>query len=64
MLTVPDEAALRRWCDRLSDCNIRFQAFREADMGDQLTALATEPITGYDRRLFEGLPLLDLRRAA
>lgn len=59
VLTVPDEAELLRMRDRVHDCELRFEIFREADMRDEHTALATEPLGPENRRLFEKLPLLN-----
>jgi len=33
--------------------NIRFKEFREPDIGNQLTAIATEPVYGEQREFFK-----------
>lgn len=58
VLTVPDEAALMRWCERLDHAQVGYRYFREADMADQVTAVATEPLEPWQRKLFKQLPLL------
>jgi hypothetical protein len=55
---VRDEQRLGRWLDRLRAAGIRFRAFFEPDLGDQLTAAATEPVRGQQRDAFRDLRLL------
>jgi hypothetical protein len=55
---VRDEVRLGRWLDRLREAGIRFCAFFEPDLGDQLTAAATEPLRGEQRHIFRDLSLL------
>jgi hypothetical protein len=55
---VRDEVRLGRWLDRLRAAGVRFRAFFEPDLGDQLTAAATEPLRGQQRHVFRDLPLL------
>jgi hypothetical protein len=50
-----DEVRLGRWLDRLRAAGVRFRAFFEPDLGDQLTAAATEPLRGKQRDLFQNL---------
>lgn len=57
LLTVPDKAALLAMQDRCTAAGVRSRVFLEADIGDEPTALATEPINGQGRRLFQKLPL-------
>lgn len=57
LCTVPDEVELRHWAGELSEKKIRRYVFFEDDLGNQATALATEPIQGEARRLFRKLPL-------
>jgi hypothetical protein len=59
VLGVPDEPALQRALERTQHSGIRCRAFREADLDNQLTAFATEPIRGPLRRRFRGYRLLD-----
>jgi hypothetical protein len=55
---VRDEVRLGRCLDRLRAAGVRFRAFFDADLGDQLTAAATEPLRGRQRHIFRDLPLL------
>jgi hypothetical protein len=55
---VRDAFRLSRCLDRLSAAGVRCRAFHEPDLGGQLTALATEPISGPIRRLFRRYRLL------
>jgi hypothetical protein len=55
---VPDEPALFRCLDRVARLGVRHRAFREPDIGNQLTALATEPVFGARRRCFRKYRLL------
>jgi hypothetical protein len=55
---VRDEVRLGRWLDRLRAARVRFRAFFEPDLGDQLTAAATEALRGKQRNLFRDLRLL------
>ena len=58
ILTVADEERLNRVVYRLQDNSIPFQTFIEPDIGDQLTAIATAPVCGDNRRLFRKYALL------
>jgi len=55
---VKDEAALLKALKKLEDNGIRHTVFREADLDDQATAIATEPVYGETRRLFRNYQLL------
>jgi hypothetical protein len=55
---VRDEPRLCRCLDRLGTAGVRCRAFREPDLGGQLTAVATEPVRGPRRRLFRRYRLL------
>lgn len=57
ILSVPDEAALLRAYARLTEHGIPTHLFRESDLGDQATALASAPVVGEDRRRFSRYPL-------
>lgn len=50
---VNSETHLEQAAYRLEKAGIRYRPFREADIDDQLTAIATEPIFGEDRRHFK-----------
>lgn len=58
MCGVKTETQLENVCNRLSKQGIRFASFREPDIGDQLTSIATEPIFGEDRDFFRKFQLL------
>ena len=58
MLTVPTENDLVELSQQLAKTGIRHKRFNEADLGDEFTALATEPINGQKRRVFAKMPLL------
>ena len=55
---MKDEAALLKALKKLEDNGIRHTVFREADLDDQATAIATEPVYGETRRLFRNYQLL------
>jgi hypothetical protein len=57
LCTVPDQAALSIIEKRCAEAGVRCKTFREADMDDQPTALATEPVRAPKRRVFQDLPL-------
>jgi hypothetical protein len=56
VLGVKDEQALSAWEEELRVREVRFEPFREPDLGGQLTALAVHPAA--DARLFRKLSLL------
>jgi hypothetical protein len=53
-----DERQLYRCLDRLADAGIRCRAFREPDLDGQLTAVATEPLSGRQREALRDYQLL------
>jgi hypothetical protein len=55
---VRDERRLGHCRDRLDRAGIRYRAFFEPDLGNQLTALASEPLRGARRDFFRHCPLL------
>ncbi len=55
--TVPDRAALGIVEKRCEEAGIAHRVFVEADLNDEKTALATEPVNGKARRLFADLKL-------
>ena len=57
---VRDGPALVRCLDRLEAAGIRFRAFHEPHLDDQLTAVATEPVCGAPRALFRQFRLLSV----
>ena len=54
---VKDEDSLRYQAERLGFRGVSLQKFHEPDRDNELTAIATAPITGKDRRLFNKLQL-------
>lgn len=58
ILGVKDEKCLQKALDRLQKTEIRYRAFREPDIGNQLTAIASEPVSGEARRHFRQYQLL------
>ncbi len=56
LLSVPDEQALYRLLERATDRGLLHAAFREEDLGGQITAAAFEP-TQRSQRLCRSLPL-------
>ena len=56
---VRDESVLRREASRLEFDGVRFASFYEPDRGNELTAIATEPIVGEGRHCFRRYNLLD-----
>ena len=61
MCAAKDEDALRSLCERLEQSGIRFKAWHEPDLNHQLSAIATEPISGEGRKHFSNYPLLKLQ---
>jgi hypothetical protein len=58
LCTVENEAELRFHLDRLVKEGIRICAWYEPDRNNELTAIASEPISGERRRLFREFKLL------
>ena len=56
--TVADESQLYKWTDKLRTRGIEFATFYEPDIGNQLTAIATEPVYKKQRKVFSGLNLM------
>jgi len=57
LCAVRDEERLERAAEKLERKGIRLRRWREPDI-DQLTAIATEPISGDARRYFKDFQLL------
>lgn len=55
---VKSEAKLQKCCEELSERGIQFKEFREPDIGNQLTAIASKPLFGKDRDAFKRFQLL------
>lgn len=59
---IDSEAKLHNAHRRLTALGIQCHAFREPDIGNQLTAVACEPVYGEHRRIFRQYQLLQERR--
>jgi len=55
-LGVKNLSELERWCFKLEKRNIKFTGFREPDMNDELTSIAT---LSDDGKIFKSLKLLE-----
>ncbi len=55
---VKSETKLKEIAAELSDQKIKYSAFNEPDKNNELTAIASEPITGMDREAFKRFQLL------
>jgi len=55
---VPDERRLHKCIAKLEKLGIGFKPFFEADLDGQLTAIATQPVYGEQRRHFKNYQLL------
>lgn len=55
---VNNESALKREASKLQALGVRFAKFHEADCNNELTAVATELISGDRRRYFRRYKLL------
>lgn len=56
---VKDEQKLLRSYQRLQALGLKCYAFYEPDFGDELTAIASEPVSGDDRSHFRQYQLLN-----
>jgi len=54
---IDNEFKLKKELERYQGMGIICKPFHEADLGGQLTAFATEPIFGENRRIFKRLQL-------
>ena len=59
LCSVSNENELYRLCNKIQRSEIRFTFFEEPDIGNSLTAIATEPIFGRDRKIFAHLHLME-----
>ena len=55
---LPSEEKLHQFMHTLEIAGIRHSTFREPDRGNELTAIACEPISGEKRSIFRKLQLL------
>ena len=58
LCAVRDEAKLASWIDKLTRKDIRFITWTEPDRDNELTAIATEMLSGKQRRLLRDLQLM------
>lgn len=56
---VKNEEELISFSQELLSKNIRFKSFYEADLNNELTAIATEPVLQENRKHFKKLPLIN-----
>lgn len=56
--TMKNEDQLRRAADDLERQGIRLKRFYEPDIGNQLTAFSTEPLTGESRKAMRKFQLM------
>ena len=55
---VKNETKLKKLSEDLTRKKISHKVFREPDIGNQITAIATEPLSGQDRNVFKRYQLL------
>tara|TARA_R110002020_G_scaffold441478_4_gene652285 strand:+ start:2011 stop:2316 length:306 start_codon:yes stop_codon:yes gene_type:complete len=55
IVTVKSEQKLKNIADKLG---VKYRAFFEPDIGNQMTAIATEPIHGEQRKFFRKFQLM------
>lgn len=58
LCSMKGEAQLRRAADDIENQGIRIKRFFEPDIGNQMTAFATEPLSGEQRKLFRKFQLI------
>lgn len=55
---VKNEPTLHEYADKLASAGVPFCRFYEPDRGNELTAIATAPVYGDERRFFRNLSLI------
>jgi hypothetical protein len=55
ILSIKNERKLQKIANELK---VKYRPFFEPDIGNQLTAIATEPISGEDRNMFRKYNLI------
>lgn len=55
---VKTEDHLKKAIENLNNTNIQYKIFREPDIGNEITAIATEPLIGENRKFFKKFQLL------
>lgn len=63
LCTVKNEARLQLELEKLRSLGIEISEWREPDRNNELTAIATGPIRGDQRRLFRNFQLLRVEEA-
>lgn len=58
LLGVADEQGLRCAAIHINSAGIRLRHFHEDDLAGELTAIASQPVAGKDRRVFRKFQLL------
>lgn len=58
LCSVPNEQELNELTYKLQNKKIGFSIFTEPDLNNQITAIATEPLTGNRRNPLRNLPLI------
>jgi len=60
LCSVSDEISLKEHIHRLDEYGIKYKSFFEPDRNNELTAIATEPILGSRRKIFNKIPLFSI----
>ncbi len=58
LLAISNEEELLKIPEKLNTSNIRHKIWKEPDIGNQVTSIATEPISGDRRKIFKKYKLL------
>jgi len=58
LCAVKNECELFKASKKISSKSINFASFREPDLDNQLTAIATEPVRGETRKVFKDFQLI------
>ena len=58
LANVKNQQRLESWLSKLDDHGIHYYVWREPDLDNQITAIATEPVSGDKRRVFNKLQLI------
>lgn len=61
IIGIKNEQKLHQVINYLNDKSIRYAPFHENDMDNQLTALATEPLSIKDKNVFRKFQLLKMK---
>ena len=58
LTTVCDEKQLSKWANKLNRLDIAHKVWREPDLGNTITSIASEQVFGEQRKFFRDLQLL------